>query len=387
MSLLGAGATIFSWEAHVRASRKGGGGLASRYGAVALPLRTAQVAALVFSIALLSCAEKGWAGIAIVLGMSWVVAMGLESSARAWRWSGLDHYQYTALGPCAAHLGLVGGMAAVFFGDEQAEGWAGAAVALVLIGIPMLLIGRCCLCAAIKEKDICESVCLMICALVCVPPILTGMGYAFFTAEHMDNNYANKSMPMGGPGSGSGPDDPQYFDCHERTSGLYPAYLATALCVVLSPLYAALEPTHGIGCLRGQSREEKNEELRAKVISKAGAVSSKERDEAVLEARIEAVWRWADTVEDGEIGTIELRRLASRVGVAQTDDDPTAEDQEKYEDMRGRLGLGASESIDHDAFTAACRARPDSVEIWFDELALVLHGGQEERSCFATTCC
>ena len=71
------------------------------------------------------------------------------------------------------------------------------------------------------------------------------MGYAFVTAEHVDNNYANKSMPVGGPGSGSGPDDPQYFDCHERTSGLYPAYLATALCVVLTPLYAALDPEYG----------------------------------------------------------------------------------------------------------------------------------------------
>ena len=30
----------------------------------------------------------------------------------------------------AAHLMLLGGMAAVFFSDEQAEGWAGAAVLL-----------------------------------------------------------------------------------------------------------------------------------------------------------------------------------------------------------------------------------------------------------------
>ena len=91
------------------------------------------------------------------------------------------------------------------------------------------------------------------CGLVCVPLILTGTIYAFVTAEHMDNNYANKSMPIGGPGSGSGPDDPQYFDCHERTSGLYPAYLATALCVVLTPLYAALDPQLGC-CLGGGAR-------------------------------------------------------------------------------------------------------------------------------------
>ena len=84
----------------------------------------------------------------------------------------------------------------------------------------------------------------MLCALLGVPLFLTGMGYTFvtFEFEHVDNNYANKSMPIGGPSSGSGPDDPQYFDCHERTSGLYPAYLATALCVVLTPLYATLDP-------------------------------------------------------------------------------------------------------------------------------------------------
>ena len=124
--------------------------MASCYGAVALPLHTAQVAALVFWIALLSCAEKGWAGIAIVLGVGMVVAMGVESVNRADKEDGFN--QHTALGLCAAHLGLVGGMAAVFFGDEQAEGWVGAAVALVLIGIPMLLACGGCLSAAIREE-------------------------------------------------------------------------------------------------------------------------------------------------------------------------------------------------------------------------------------------
>ena len=65
-------------------------------------------------------------------------------------------------------------------------------------------------------------------------------------------------MPVGGP------DDPQYFDCHERTSGLYPAYLATALCVVLAPLYAALDPQYGGERWRPmpwkEVREKKNQE-------------------------------------------------------------------------------------------------------------------------------
>ena len=37
-------------------------------------------------------------------------------------------------------------------------------------------------------------------------------------------------------------------------------------------------------------------------------------DAAVLEAKIAAVWRWADTVADGEIGRTELIRLGDRAG-------------------------------------------------------------------------
>ena len=37
-------------------------------------------------------------------------------------------------------------------------------------------------------------------------------------------------------------------------------------------------------------------------------------DKVVLEAKIAAVWRWADAVGDGELGPTELQRLADRVG-------------------------------------------------------------------------
>ena len=103
--------------------------LGSRYGIVGLLLRTAQVTALIFWISLLGCAEKGWAGIAIVLSVVVVLGMGAESATRS-RGNIEDRNVWAALALCAAHLGLVGGMAAVFFGDEQAEGWVGAAVLL-----------------------------------------------------------------------------------------------------------------------------------------------------------------------------------------------------------------------------------------------------------------
>ena len=87
------------------------------------------------------------------------------------------------------------------------------------------------------------------------------MAAVFFGAEHVDNNYANKSMPIGGPGSGSGPDDPQYFDCRERTSGIYPALFATAMSLVLAPLSVAMDPEHSkVAWLRGKSAAEKLEE-------------------------------------------------------------------------------------------------------------------------------
>ena len=63
-----------------------------------------------------------------------------------------------------------------------------------------------------------------------------------------------KTLPMGDPG------DPQHYDCHDRTSGLYPAYLASALCVVLAPLYAALDPEHGAKWLRGKPADDKLKE-------------------------------------------------------------------------------------------------------------------------------
>ena len=171
--------------------RQGTVSAASRYGAVALLLRTAQVAALVFWIALLSCAEKGWAGIAIVLSVVVVFVGGIESALRSEKKT-----IWAALVLCALHLALVGGMAAVFFGDEQAEGWAGAAA---LLG-GMLVSGGGCLFAGCTRKvfeydsDSCLRHLSLCCALVCVPLLLGGTIYAFVTAEHMDNNYANLSL-------------------------------------------------------------------------------------------------------------------------------------------------------------------------------------------------
>eukprot|EP01046_Picozoa_sp_COSAG06_P114757 COSAG06_NODE_61596_length_267_cov_0.619048_1_plen_84_part_10 len=49
-----------------------------------------------------------------------------------------------------------------------------------------------------------------------LPLLIAGtIASTFWTVEHYDNNYANRSAPVGPLGS------PQHFDCRERTSGVY----------------------------------------------------------------------------------------------------------------------------------------------------------------------
>ena len=82
-----------------------------------------------------------------------------------------------------------------------------------------------------------------------LPLLIAGaIAATFYTVEHVDNNYANSSAPVGPPGS------PQHYDCRERTSGIYPALFATAMSLVLAPLSLAMDPqVSTIRCIRGQS--------------------------------------------------------------------------------------------------------------------------------------
>ena len=77
---------------------------------VALLLRTAQWTALVLWIALLGCAEHGWAAAAGVMGVLVLAGMCVEAAFRS-----------SIRGPLLAsaiHLALLGGIAAAFhFGD------------------------------------------------------------------------------------------------------------------------------------------------------------------------------------------------------------------------------------------------------------------------------
>lgn len=389
--------------------------LGSRYGIVGVLLRTAQSAALVFWIALLSCAQKGWGDVAALLSLPVYGGMMLEAVKRS-EGTGPEHPFLLLNLLTVALLGLLGGFAAVFFGQGYTEGWVGAA-ALLIGAIPLglltiipfaFLLFKCadeparsgdCVgdCAASIARVCAMALAAMTAAcatcLVCIVPIVAGTIAAFFEAEHMENNYANRSMPEGGPGSGSGPDDPQYFDCHERTSGLYPAYLATGLCLVLTPVYAALDPRYGSDCMRecmrGKTLQEKNAEVEAKIRADAKETA----DAVVLEAKIAAVWRWTDAVDDGKLGEVELIRLVERLA-----DGPAKTKSQRRDDIRKQvsdvLGLKLPslaihshkdnrKSIDESAFKCRCRVNPDVTKEWFEALELEL---VEDHGCLYYLC-
>eukprot|EP01043_Picozoa_sp_COSAG02_P059227 COSAG02_NODE_7510_length_2978_cov_2.202154_5_plen_188_part_01 len=144
VSLLGAGATFFGYEAAERNTPteivRGG----SRYGIATILLRVCQTAMLVFWIALMACAEKGYAILSAVAGIATYVVAGRETKKR--RDDGLPR-------------------------------------AFLWNALLLLIAGT--------------------------------IASTFWTVEHYDNNYANRSAPVGPPGS------PQHFDCRERTSSIY----------------------------------------------------------------------------------------------------------------------------------------------------------------------
>jgi len=217
-----------------------------------------------------------------------------------------------------------------------------------------------------KHKQIVSRCCIYLFA----PMIVGGTLVVFvFVEQQMANNYANRSLPDAGPGH------PQFFDCRDRTSGLYPAYLATVLCVVLSPLYAALAPEFGMPCARGRSLEEWNKLAEEQIQKKSG-------ESAVLAAKIDAVWRWTDHFGNGTLERTELVRLANRVGSKEHKE----KNEKKYAEVCAALGLDQTSKevrIDKSIFFDACLQQPEATVLgsadawnspcgWFEKLRLEL---------------
>eukprot|EP01043_Picozoa_sp_COSAG02_P087235 COSAG02_NODE_24546_length_684_cov_566.044444_1_plen_227_part_11 len=180
VSLLGAGATCFSFEGAARNRTRVVVGAGSRYGIATILLRACQTAMLVFWIALMACAEKGYAVVAVVASV--IVYVGALFEAAGYRGEGV-----VAASGCVDRIVTVGGL-----------GRGALPRAFVWNTAPLLIAGT--------------------------------IASTFWTVEHYDNNYANRSAPVGPLGS------PQHFDCRERTSGIYPALFFSAMSLALMPL-------------------------------------------------------------------------------------------------------------------------------------------------------
>eukprot|EP01045_Picozoa_sp_COSAG04_P020151 COSAG04_NODE_2033_length_4964_cov_102.344913_4_plen_212_part_00 len=175
---------------------------------------------------------------------------------------------------------------------------------------------------------------------------------------------------------------------------------------------------------------ERTAKLHAALLLTTAPELKEKADAAVLDAKIAAVWRWADVVEDGNLGATELERLADRVGLGikelcdllglrpravlggragtvidrreedgvekiqvRWEDDGAESEEIKVSDLDEPLAGGWADpevSIGRDAFAAACRAhelhKPGTVGQWFQKLRLVLKAPAEERSCLDKLC-
>jgi hypothetical protein len=321
ISLLGAGSTNFMAESTCRNQHDSALQMkvGSRYGITTVLLRACQTGMLVFWIALMACAEKGLAIIAVVASLVVYIGMGFEATFGR---TG-EHFGKCECGPNGFTMclptccGLLNNKPVL--------------TAFVSNALPLLIAG--------------------------------GVASTFWTIEHVDNNYANRTAPIGPPGS------PQHFDCRERTSGIYPAVFFGAMSLVLMPLSLAMDPVIGVRCLRGKSVQEKWEEQYEKdrkqvlreVLKKRGQEQLSQELLELLEEdgstsqepQIHALWQWADEAQQGSLGKKELERLAGerslpvvqvfqQLKVCTTDSKPASEFAPSVEWDNAKHGKGTA---------------------------------------------
>jgi hypothetical protein len=241
ISLVGAGASLFGMEAIMRNTKADRSELTelqlsatSVYGVARVLANASMTAMLVFWVALLSCAVKGWAALAAV-----VVLVGYFNM--------LNEAIITQIFLGGRGTKLQRRRAAIFYFST----------------------------------------------LACMAGTLAAV---FFTVPHLDNNYSNSSLPVGGPG------DPQHYNCKDRTSSLYTAVASTIATAVLYPLSWLVDSEIGVKGLKMMSWEETVEKD-----------SEGMTEEEVRDAKIIAVWRWADIFADSTLEPAELYRLAQQL--------------------------------------------------------------------------
>ena len=212
VSLLGAGASFTGFEALGRDGLAIHGevlvSVASAYGVATIVLRLAQTAALVFSIALLSCAFKGSAVAAMAVSIVLYVGMGFEAMTRD---------QDREMQGCSNGIEACGGVCASLCG---LSGYMSRRGAVVWGLLHAALVGA--------------------------------FAAAFFLLDHLDNNYMDDSLETGSASA------PQYINCKDRLSGIYPAVGAFALSIVMLPLSLLLDPKYGLRSFRVQTWAQRN---------------------------------------------------------------------------------------------------------------------------------
>ena len=224
VSLLGAGSTAFGVE---DASRNNGGRkdvvrAGSRYGLTTILLRSTQLGMLIFWVALAACAEKDFAAFAMVAAVCAYAGAVVEAAWREYVDEVLPHPNRVKV--------LEGGP----------DSW----------NVPVLRALACCGWLVHPQNALKRAM-----FWNALPPLIAGaIAAAFYSVEHYDNNYANSSAPIGPPGS------PQHFDCRDRTSGIYPALFLTVASLLLGLLSLAMDPKHGVPCVRGLRLDQKWEE-------------------------------------------------------------------------------------------------------------------------------
>eukprot|EP01046_Picozoa_sp_COSAG06_P042144 COSAG06_NODE_5330_length_3548_cov_1.843433_2_plen_889_part_00 len=325
ISLLGAGATGAGFETMENDDVT----LVSRTGIFLCLLRSAQTAALVFWVALMGCAAKGLAAIALAAAVVLLFLMGIEGFLR----NGDEWNNDTPKEHCENCYRCDGDS------DRVCQscccgccGWWGRI---------------CCenkcrkyCCKVVHEAD-CDSDCaercfestVSLCGIGRDGSVMSGFAWGFihllvvggialtfFTAEHVDNNYLNDTLPMAGPGT------PQHYDCHERTSGIYPATLATLVSVLL--LFPAMltdpDERRGWKPCQGKSWEQRNAKMEDKLgrqetccpCTKGASrgLTDEELKGEIFQAKIKAIWRHANVMGGSYLEPREIMRLGDRTG-------------------------------------------------------------------------
>jgi hypothetical protein len=85
-----------------------------------------------------------------------------------------------------------------------------------------------------------------------------------------------------------------YYDCHDRTSGIYPGAICACASAVFGLLSLMTDPKHGAKCCMGLSYKES----RALAFKEASFGMT---DQQTTVAMILEIWKWADIGRDGSL--------------------------------------------------------------------------------------